>query len=111
VLAVIGDGLSVKVAAEKAGVSRQSLHAWLARYEADGMEGPGIGRGGRGARWHGRLGGRAGRRAVRSWNAGVGPPHPQYWLGAIAQLPQAVKSLRERCLWAERFGPPSARRG
>ena len=34
VLAVIADGLSVKVAAEKAGVSRQTLHAWLARYEA-----------------------------------------------------------------------------
>jgi transposase InsO family protein len=39
VLAVIADGLSVKVAAEKAGVSRQTLHAWLARYEAGGLEG------------------------------------------------------------------------
>jgi transposase InsO family protein len=39
VLAVLADGLSVKVAAEKAGVSRQTLHSWLARYEAAGLEG------------------------------------------------------------------------
>ena len=39
VLAVISDGLGVKQAAEKAGVSRQTLHAWLARYEAAGLEG------------------------------------------------------------------------
>jgi transposase len=38
VLAVIADGLSVKVAAEKAGVSRQTLHSWLAKYEAGGLE-------------------------------------------------------------------------
>jgi transposase len=31
---VIADGLSVKQAAEKVGVSRQTLHAWLVRYEA-----------------------------------------------------------------------------
>lgn len=39
-LAVIADGLSVKQAADKAGVSRQSVHAWLAGYEAEGLEGP-----------------------------------------------------------------------
>jgi transposase InsO family protein len=39
VLAVIADGLSVKQVAEKVGVSRQSLHTWLARYEAEGLEG------------------------------------------------------------------------
>lgn len=39
VLAVIADGLSVTVAAEKVGVSRQTLHGWLARYEAEGLEG------------------------------------------------------------------------
>ena len=39
VLSVIADGLSVTQAAEKVGVSRQSLHAWLARYEAEGLEG------------------------------------------------------------------------
>jgi transposase InsO family protein len=39
VLAVLADGLSVKVAAEKAGVSRQTLHSWLARYESEGLEG------------------------------------------------------------------------
>ena len=39
VLAVIADGLSVRQAAEKAGVSRQTLHSWLARYEAAGLEG------------------------------------------------------------------------
>jgi transposase len=39
VLAVIADGLSVTQAAEKVGVSRQTLHAWLARYEAEGLEG------------------------------------------------------------------------
>ena len=39
VMAVIGDGLSVSQVAEKVGVSRQTLHAWLARYEASGLEG------------------------------------------------------------------------
>jgi transposase InsO family protein len=37
--AVIGDGLSISQVAEKVGVSRQTLHAWLARYEAEGLEG------------------------------------------------------------------------
>jgi transposase len=39
VLAVISDGLSISQAAEKVGVSRQTLHFWLARYEAEGLEG------------------------------------------------------------------------
>jgi len=39
VLAVISDGLSISQAASKAGVSRQTLHAWLARYEAEGLDG------------------------------------------------------------------------
>jgi transposase len=39
VMAVRGDGLSVSQVAEKVGVSRQMLHAWLARYEAEGLEG------------------------------------------------------------------------
>jgi len=39
VLAVISDGLSVSQVAEKVGVSRQTLHTWLARYEAEGLEG------------------------------------------------------------------------
>ena len=39
VLAVIADGLTITQAAEKVGVSRQTLHAWLARYEAEGLEG------------------------------------------------------------------------
>jgi transposase InsO family protein len=39
VLAVIADGLSVSQAAEKTGVSRQTLHSWLARYEVAGLQG------------------------------------------------------------------------
>jgi transposase-like protein len=39
VLAVISDGLSVSQVASKVGVSRQTLHASLARYEAQGLEG------------------------------------------------------------------------
>jgi transposase len=39
VLAVIADGLSISQVAGKVGVSRQTLHAWLARYEAGGLEG------------------------------------------------------------------------
>ena len=39
VLAVIGDGMSISQVAEKVGVSRQTLHSWLARYEAEGLEG------------------------------------------------------------------------
>ena len=41
VLAVIADGLSVSQVADKVGVSRQTLHAWLARYEAEGVQGSG----------------------------------------------------------------------
>lgn len=39
VLSVISDGLSVTHAADKAGVSRQTVHTWLARYEAQGVDG------------------------------------------------------------------------
>lgn len=39
VLAVISDGLSICQVASKVGVSRQTLHTWLARYEAEGLEG------------------------------------------------------------------------
>jgi transposase len=39
VMAVIGDGLSISQVAEKVGVSRQTLHAWLARYGIEGLEG------------------------------------------------------------------------
>lgn len=37
VMAVIGDDLSISQVAEKVGVSRQTLHSWLARYEAEGL--------------------------------------------------------------------------
>lgn len=47
VLSVIADGLSVAQAAEKANVSRQTMHGWLARYEAEGFEGLRTGRIGR----------------------------------------------------------------
>jgi transposase InsO family protein len=39
VLAVISDGLSISQVPGKVGVSRQTVHAWLARYEAGGLEG------------------------------------------------------------------------
>ena len=39
VLAVIGDGATVTEVAARFGVSRQTMHAWLARYEAGGLEG------------------------------------------------------------------------
>lgn len=39
VLAVISDGLSITQVASKIGVSRQTLHAWLVRYEAEGLDG------------------------------------------------------------------------
>lgn len=39
VLAVVEDGLAVTEAAEKAGVSRQTVHGWLGRYAASGLEG------------------------------------------------------------------------
>ena len=39
VMAVMGDGLSISQVAEKVGVSRQTLLAWLGRYEAEGLEG------------------------------------------------------------------------
>ena len=39
VMAVIGDGLSISQVASKVGVSRQTLHSWLVRYEAEGLDG------------------------------------------------------------------------
>ncbi|CKS60201.1 transposase [Mycobacterium tuberculosis] len=45
VLAVISDGLSISQVAEKVGVSRQTLHTWLARYKAEGLDGLRIGTG------------------------------------------------------------------
>ena len=39
VLAVIAEGCSVVEVAGRFGVSRQSVHAWLAKYEAEGVAG------------------------------------------------------------------------
>jgi transposase len=39
VLAVIGEGGTVSEVAGRWGMSRLSVHAWLARYEAGGLEG------------------------------------------------------------------------
>ena len=39
VLAVIRDGHTVTDVATATGVSRQTLHTWLARYEVDGLDG------------------------------------------------------------------------
>jgi len=39
VLAVIGQGETVTSVAERFGVSRKTVHVWLARYEAGGLEG------------------------------------------------------------------------
>ncbi len=39
VLAVIGDGRAIGEVAQAWGVSRQTLHEWLARYEIAGLEG------------------------------------------------------------------------
>ena len=39
VLAVIEDGVPITVVAEKHGVSRQTVHAWLSRYAGGGLEG------------------------------------------------------------------------
>ncbi len=39
VRAVIADGETVTAVAARVGVSRKTVHAWLARYEADGLEG------------------------------------------------------------------------
>ena len=39
VLAVIANGRTVSAVAKDCGVSRQTMHAWLAWYEAEGLEG------------------------------------------------------------------------
>ena len=39
VLAVIGDGRTVDEVARDWGISRRTMHRWLARYEGDGLEG------------------------------------------------------------------------
>jgi transposase len=43
VLAVIGEGATVREVAARFGVSRQTMHAWLAKYEAGGLENLGDG--------------------------------------------------------------------
>ena len=37
VLAVVQDGWKVSEVADRLGVSRQSVHSWIARYEAGGL--------------------------------------------------------------------------
>ena len=39
VLEVVSSLVSVSEVAERYGVSRQTVHAWLARYEAEGLPG------------------------------------------------------------------------
>jgi transposase-like protein len=39
VMVVISEGRTITHVARDWGVSRQTMHAWLARYEADGLEG------------------------------------------------------------------------
>ena len=43
ILAVIGEGRAISEVAEQWRVSRRTLHRWLARYEAGGLEGLGDG--------------------------------------------------------------------
>src|SRR6187399_3256295 len=43
VLAVISEGCTVTEVAARFGVSRQTMHAWLAKYEAGGLENLGDG--------------------------------------------------------------------
>jgi transposase len=45
VLAVVQDGWQVSEVAERLGVSRQSVHAWIVRYEAGGLAAPELDRG------------------------------------------------------------------
>ena len=91
VLAVISDGPSVTEVAAQFGVSRQTMHTWLGRYEAEGLEGlanrshrpgscphqmPAVGAGERCWSCGGsvRSGGRGGSRS--SWPNGVVSPVP-----------------------------------
>jgi transposase len=39
VVAVIRDGMAVTEVAEKFGVHRDTIYVWMARYEAEGLEG------------------------------------------------------------------------
>ena len=39
VLAVIREGMRITEVAEKFGVDRDTVHSWLARHEAEGLEG------------------------------------------------------------------------
>src|SRR6266852_1981017 len=39
ILAVIGEGRTVGEVARDLGISRRTMHRWLARYEGDGLEG------------------------------------------------------------------------
>ena len=65
VLAVVHDGWGVSEVAERLGVSRQSVHAWIARYEAGGLAASRTARIDRGA-VHTRPAPRSRRRSVSS---------------------------------------------
>jgi len=80
VLAVIGGGGTVSEGAGRWGVSRQSVHAWLARYEA--------------AAWRGWWTGRTGRAAARMrWIRGLDAARPLAGLVATGlEVPQVLPS-------------------
>jgi transposase len=107
----IRDGCSVTVVAAKFGVSRQSVHAWLARYEAGGLEAL-HDRSSRPARSPAQIDARIEARILelRRHHPGWGAVHLRYQLKREGVTPLPSKSSVYRALVREGFIAGTSRR-
>lgn len=117
VLAVLSDGVSVSEVAQRWGVSRQSVHMWLRRYEDEGLAGleP---RSSRPVSCPHQMGGVVEARILelRRAHPGWGPRRILYELGQAATVgdlggaPVPSRSAIYRCLVRAGLIDPQARR-
>jgi transposase InsO family protein len=111
VLAVIGDGETVTDVAARFGVSRKTVHVWLARYEAEGLEGlvdrshrP------RSCPHQVGVGVEAAIARMRSSHPSWGPRRLVFELGRAGVEPVPSESAVYRCLVRLNLVDPSGRR-
>jgi transposase len=99
VLAVVQDGWKVTEVAERLGVSRQSVHAWIARYEAGGL-GALADRSHRPATCPHQTGAEIEARIceLRREHPGWGPRRIEHQLGRLGVDPVPSRSAIYRCL-------------
>jgi transposase InsO family protein len=111
VLAVISDGETVTSVAARFGVSRQTVHAWLGKYEAGGLEG--LGDGSHRPRWCPHQVGSEVEAAIatlRSSHPSWGPRRLVHELGRRGVEPLPSESAVYRALVRLNLIDPSGRR-